>query len=157
MHETDNTLFTDGSGKDNFPRYWARSPFGSARFTLGSHIVKHRYDDIVDKTDYIPDSELIRAQKAGSAQSMRGIYDFNNEKEYKEKHVSGLEVLLRSPSQNRFDKADIPTILDQIVTEARSDSEKAAAEQLKQSVEQLNNLRQARIDELLGVKDSSSE
>lgn len=115
------------------------------------------YDDIVDKTDYIPDSEMIRQQKTNGASATKGLYDFNSGKEFKEKKVSNLEVLLRTPNQNTLDKADIPVLMEQIEQEAKTDAEKAQAEKLRQEQEKVNNLREKRLNEMLGVVDASSE
>lgn len=113
------------------------------------------YDDIVDKTDYIPDSELIRQQKVSSAATMKGVYDYNSPDEWKNKNVSPLEVKLRSLSQNQLDIADLPAMLQQLSDEAKSEAEKKAAEETRAKYEELRNLREARLNEMLGIQDES--
>lgn len=137
--------------------YSTRENQFSSRLVLELKLPKPYYDDIVDKTDYIPDSELIRQQKAGSAATTKGIYDYNSLDEWKNKNVSPLEVKLRSLSQNQLDIADLPVMLQRLSDEAQSEAEKKAAEETKAKYEELRNLREARLNEMLGISDESSE
>lgn len=116
-----------------------------------------KYDDIVDKTDYIPDSELIRQNKVSGAATTKGLYDFNSESDLKTKNISPVEVMLRNPSQNLIDRADIPALMDAIKEDAKTKADKKRAEDIAEKNAKVQKLRDKRIDEMLGVSDLSNE
>ena len=97
---------------------------------------------VTDKSNFRPDNEAVRSFKTtmtgdGSVPS----YDYPDGKVTKDNEVSDLIVAIRS---GKLDKADIQSIRDALVYEAKSDADKAHADKVLKA-----------LDESLGINDSN--
>ena len=53
------------------------------------------YDDIVDRTDFRPDSETVRGASISSIPAMKGVYDYEDGKVTADKRPSDIIMALR--------------------------------------------------------------
>lgn len=111
-------------------------------------IVSPVYDDIVDKSDYKPDSENKRAARSVGTAGEKGLYDFEPDENSDFKKVSSSELLLRT---GKVDKADVQKLKEEALESAASDVDKKKDLQKLEEAEQ----RSRKVDEILGVKSES--
>lgn len=111
-------------------------------------------DDIVDKSEFRPDSETIRGMKlsAGSGLTDNGLYDYPEGKIPDVDTVTPELVALRN---GLLDKADVQKLsqeADEALKESMSNAEK---EKLLAEKEAINNARQSFLDEQTGFDPNS--
>ena len=101
--------FTNPNGKD---------------FSLGLPVVN--YDDIVDRSNFHPDEDLLRSVSKGQVSMNVGSYDYDNDKvPFSDKDtVSPVIVALRN---NKLDKADVQKL--------KQDMEKLSSQESSSALE----------------------
>lgn len=103
---------------------------------------KIRYDDVVDRSQFRPDSENIRNRTLSSlAGSYKGVYDDNPDE------VSDEEVMIRS---GKLDKTEIQKLFNSKVAEYSEQNEKDKKQKEIDRVEKLNKARQDFLDSKTG-------
>ena len=112
------------------------------------------YDDIVDKSEFRPDSETIRGLKlsVGSGVTDKGLYDYSEGKIPDVDTVTPELIALRN---GKLDKADVQKLsqeADEALKESMSNAER---EKLLAEKEAINNARQSFLDEQTGFDPNS--
>ena len=97
---------------------------------------KMRFDfihKIVDDSEFMPDSELVRSAKFSPSGGDGSIplYDYQDGKVPKDDHVSGLLLKIRS---GKFDRSEIESIKNAIIESAKKDSLNAENKKLLDSI-----------------------
>lgn len=96
------------------------------------------YDDVVDRSQFRPDSENIRNKTLSSVGgSYNGVYDDNPDE------VTNEEVLIRS---GKLDRTEIQNIINSKVDEYSEQNEKAKQQKELDEVAKLNKARQDFLD-----------
>lgn len=112
------------------------------------------YDDIVDKTEFRPDSETIRGLKlsAGAGVTDKGLYDYPEGKIPDVDTVTPELIALR---EGKLDKADIQKLSQEADDALKESMSNAETEKLLAEKEAINNARQAFLDEQAGFNPNS--
>lgn len=114
------------------------------------------YDDIVDTSHFRLSRDMKRdlvvSGNVGSGE--QGLYDYQgDDKITKDNLVTDTELLLRS---GKLDKADVQKLRDLADKSVSSDLEVKNAKAALDKAEQASHNRLAKVDEMLGVNESSS-
>ena len=111
------------------------------------------YDDIVDKTEFRPDSENVRsARAAGGAISGGGLYDFPDGVASDSDSVTKEIIALRN---GRLDKAEVQALKEQTDKALKDAVSEAKEKKLLEQKEALIDARQSFIDDLTGFSADS--
>lgn len=111
-------------------------------------------DDIVDKSEFRPDSETIRGLKlsAGSGLTDKGLYDYPEGVIPDVDTVTPELVALRN---GKLDKADVQKLSDEADAALKESMSNAEKEKLLAEKEAINNARQSFLDEQTGFDPNS--
>lgn len=111
-------------------------------------------EEIVDKSDYRPDSENTRAKRLTSfvPDSSSGVYDYDNGFTDDSPMVSPDVVALR---EGRLDKADIQRIKSELQDQANKDLADAKAKEALEEAEKVSKARTEYLDTLSGFTPPS--
>lgn len=102
------------------------------------------YDNVVDDSQFRPDSEQVRAfQLTGSGSSGNPQYDDNPDA------VTDLEVQIRS---GKLDKAEISQLMQKKEKDLKESTDNLKSEKLKKEIEKENKARQDYLDKATGFK-----
>lgn len=108
-------------------------------------IVAPKYDDIVDKSDFKPDSENKRSVRAsGGNAGLKGVYDSDEKSKSDDllTKLSDVELMLRS---GKLDKADV-----QVLREAYNEiSAKNIDSKKDEAALKASDARSAKVDKIL--------
>lgn len=115
------------------------------------------YDEVTDKSDFKRGQDRERAMRLvgdTGGSPTNGVYDFNSDEDIKDssKNPTDIQLALRS---GQLDKADIDTLKRAQDIQAKQefdDNQKALAEKKR---EEINNARQAYLDNATGFDSSS--
>lgn len=149
---TVNAASTDAS--EPFNRCYLSYPSRMGSFSFVP-LSEPEYSDIVRKDDFRPDSESIRALRTSPATAAGSTpqYDYDHPVSFSSGNLkSEIELLVRS---GKLDKADIQTLEEAVKKDydnAKLSEEKAEAAKKKAD---LDELRQANTDKLLGFDSSA--
>ena len=111
------------------------------------------YDDIVDKTEFRPDSENVRSARAsGGAMSGGGLYDFPDGVVSDSDSVTKEIIALRN---GRLDKAEVQVLKEQTDEALKAAVSEAKERKLLEQKEALVEARQSFIDDLTGFSADS--
>lgn len=106
------------------------------------------YDDIVDKTEFRPDSENVRSARAsGGAMSGGGLYDFPDGIVPDSDCVTKEIIALRN---GRLDKAEVQALKEQTDKALKDAVSEAKEKELLKQKEALVEARQAYLDSSIG-------
>lgn len=94
------------------------SSFSRIGFDSWTAFKAPEYDDIVDRTDFRPDSETVRGASISSVPAMKGIYDYEDGEVTDDKRPSDIIMALR---EGKLDKADLPAIESQLREEIQNE------------------------------------
>ncbi len=103
------------------------------------------YDDIVDTSTFIPDSENVRTASLSGAGGKKGVYDDV------ENLPSDLAVRIRS---GKLDRAEIAQELEKATKNALDEVDKIEQENLAKKAAELNKARQDYLDSKTGFNPS---
>lgn len=114
------------------------------------------YDDIVDKSEFRPDSETVRGLKlsAGAGVTDKGLYDYPEGQIPDVDTVTPELIALRDGKLDRADVQKLSQEADDALKESMSNAEK---EKFLAEKEAINNARQAFLDEQSGFNPNSIE
>ncbi len=104
-----------------------------------------KYDDIVDTSTFIPDSENIRTASLSGAGGKKGVYDDV------ENLPSDLAVRIRS---GKLDRAEIAQELEKAAKNALDEVDKIEKDNLVQKAAEINKARQEYLDSKTGFNPS---
>lgn len=111
------------------------------------------YDDIVDKTEFRPDSENVRSARAsGGAMSGGGLYDFPDGVVPDSDGVTKEIIALRN---GKLDKAEVQALKDQTDKALKNAVSEAKEKKLLEQKEALIEARQSYLDDLSGFSADS--
>ena len=116
-----------------------------ARYDYIVPMPEHKYDDIVDDSDYKPTAERIRDNdfRGGAGATDQGLYDYDANKPIKEK-VSDVELLLRN---GKLDKADVQKISESLDEVLGEQAKKSREEKILKAEIQAQKNRTKALDE----------
>lgn len=98
------------------------------------------YDDIVDRSQFRPDSEQTRIfQLTGSGSQGNPSYD--------KEEPSDIAVMIRS---GKFDKAEVANIMRNRADEFAKENDNAKKEKMAKELKEVNDARQAFLDQKTG-------
>lgn len=106
-----------------------------------------KYDDIVDDTDFRPDSETVRGATISKLPAMKGVYDYDDGKFSAEKQPSDIIMALR---EGKLDKADLPAIESALKEEIKNENETLKAKADASALASITKARQDYLDSLTG-------
>lgn len=105
-----------------------------------SRVAKKIYDDIVDRSQFRPDSEQTRIfQLTGSGAQGKPSYD--------SEEPSDIAVMIRS---GKFDKAEVANIMRNRADEFAKENDSKKADKKAKELQELNDARQAFLDQKTG-------
>lgn len=110
------------------------------------------YDDIVDKTDFRPDAEVVRGATISSIPAMKGVYDYEDGKITEEKRPSDVIMALR---EGKLDKADLPAIESQLRKEIENENNELQRKADESALASISKARQDYLDSLTGFDKNS--
>ena len=110
------------------------------------------YDDIVDRTDFRPDSETVRGASISSIPAMKGVYDYEDGKVTADKRPSDIIMALR---EGRLDKADLPAIESQLREEIHNEQDELQKKADESALASISKARQDYLDSLTGFDKNS--
>lgn len=121
-------------------------------FSLG--LSKVFYDDIVDRSNFHPDEDLLRSVSKGQVSMNVGSYDYDNDKvPFSDKDtVSPVIVALRN---NKLDKADVQKLKQDIEKLSKDESSSAIEKKNLEKLDKINKSRQDYLDSVMGFDSSS--
>lgn len=130
-------------------------PYSSDSFDFDNASCDY-YDDIVDKSEFRPDSETVRGLKlsAGAGVTDKGLYDYPEGKIPDVDTVTPELIALRD---GRLDKADVQKLSQEADDALKESMSNAETEKLLAEKEAINNARQAFLDEQTGFNPNSIE
>lgn len=111
-----------------------------------------QYDDIVDRTDFRPDSETVRGASISSIPAMKGVYDYEGGKVTDDKRPSDIIMALR---EGRLDKADLPAIESQLREEIQRENNELQRKADEAALASISKARQDYLDNLTGFDKNS--
>lgn len=111
-------------------------------------------EEIVDKSDYRPDTEDTRAKRLTSfvADSSDGLYDYPEGFKDDLPIVSSEVIALR---EGRLDKADVQRIRSELQETANKDLADAKAKEALDEAERVSKARTEYLDKMTGFADES--
>lgn len=120
-------------------------------FYLG--LPKVFYDDIVDRSNFHPDEDLLRSVSKGQVSMNVGSYDYDSDKvPFSDKDtVSPVIVALRN---NKLDKADVQKLKQEIEKVSRQESSSAIEKKNLEKLDKINKSRQDYLDSVMGFDSS---
>lgn len=105
------------------------------------------YDDIVDRSQFRPDSEQTRIfELTGSGSTGNPQYDTYD--------VSDIAVKIRS---GKFDKAEVANIMRNRADEFKNENDKALKDKAQKELETISKARQDYLDKVTGFKGAPQE
>ena len=121
-------------------------------FFLG--LPKVNYDDIVDRSNFHPDEDLLRSVSKGQVSMNVGSYDYDDNKvPFSDKDtVSPVIVALRN---NKLDKADVQKLKSQIEDFSSKESSSAIEKKNLEKLDKINKSRQDYLDSVMGFDSSA--
>lgn len=121
-------------------------------FSLG--LPKVKYDDIVDRSDFHPDEDLLRSVSKGQVSTTVGSYDYDSDKvPFSDKDtVSPVIVALRS---NKLDKADVQKLKQDMEKLSKDESSTAIEKKNLDKLDKINKSRQDYLDSVMGFDSSA--
>lgn len=123
-------------------------------FSLG--LSKVYYDDIVDRSNFHPDEDLLRSVSKGQVSMNVGSYDYDSDKvPFSDKDtVSPVIVALRN---NKLDKADVQKLKQDMEKLSKDESSSAIEKKNLEKLDKINKSRQDYLDSVMGFDSSSVE
>lgn len=134
-----------------FKRYSYPLVFGSSSWSPLSAPV---YDDVVDKSEFRPDSDVVRSALSSGSVSTTGEYDFKDGKIPEDYEPSQVILDLRN---GRLDKADVQKIKQSLDKDIAVEAAKDAERKELDKADKILKARQSHLDELTGFDSSSVE
>nr|DAH60931.1 MAG TPA: hypothetical protein [Microviridae sp.] len=128
------------------------SSFSRVGFSIWKSLPSPEYDDIVDKTDFRPDSEVVRGSTISSVPAMKGIYDYDDGEVTDDKRPSDVIMALR---EGRLDKADLPAIESQLKQEIQRENDELQRKADEAALASISKARQNYLDSLTGFDKNS--
>lgn len=121
-------------------------------FSLG--LPKVNYDDIVDRSNFHPDEDLLRSVSKGQVSMNVGSYDYDDDKvPFSDKDtVSPVIVALRN---NKLDKADVQKLKQDIEKLSSQESSAAIEKKNLEKLDKINKSRQDYLDSVTGFDSSA--
>lgn len=126
--------------------------FNGKDFSLGLPTVF--YDDIVDRSNFHPDEDLLRSVSKGQVSMNVGSYDYDSDKvPFSDKDtVSPVIVALRN---NKLDKADVQKLKQDIEELSSKESSSAVEKNNLEKLDKINKSRQDYLDSVIGFDSSA--
>lgn len=121
-------------------------------FSSWASFKEPQYDDIVDRTDFRPDSETVRGASISSIPAMKGVYDYEGGKVTDDKRPSDIIMALR---EGRLDKADLPAIESQLREEIQRENNELQRKADEAALASISKARQDYLDNLTGFDKNS--
>lgn len=120
-------------------------------FSLGLSNVN--YDDIVDRSNFHPDEDLLRSLSKGQVSTTVGSYDYDDNKvPFSDKDtVSPVIVALRN---NKLDKADVQKLKQDMEKMSKDESSSAIEKKNLEKLDKINKSRQDYLDSVIGFDSS---
>lgn len=114
---------------------------------------KVHYDDIVDRSNFHPDEDLLRSVSKGQVSMNVGSYDYDNDKvPFSDKDtVSPVIIALRN---NKLDKADVQKLKQDIEKLSNQESSSAIEKKNLEKLDKINKSRQDYLDSVTGFDSS---
>lgn len=110
---------------------------------------KIKYDDVVDRSTFKPDSEQTRIKSlTGAGSTVQGIYDD------KENRPTNLEIAIRS---GKLDKAEISQIKLKKTDEFKESVEQDKKDKIKADSEKIEKARREHLDNMIGFNGKVQE
>lgn len=110
---------------------------------------KIKYDDVVDRSTFKPDSEQTRIKSlTGAGSTVEGVYDD------KENRPTNLEIAIRS---GKLDKAEISQIKLKKTDEFKESVEKDKKDKIKADAEKIEKARREHLDNMIGFNGKVQE
>lgn len=121
-------------------------------FSLG--LPKVFYDDIVDRSNFHPDEDLLRSVSKGQISMNVGSYDYDSDKvPFSDKDtVSPVIVALRN---NKLDKADVQKLKQDMEKLSKDESSSALEKKNLEKLDKINKSRQDYLDSVMGFDSSA--
>lgn len=121
-------------------------------FSLG--LPKVNYDDIVDRSNFHPDEDLLRSVSKGQVSMNVGSYDYDNDKiPFSDKDtVSPVIVALRN---NKLDKADVQKLKQDMEKLSKDESSSAIEKKNLEKLDKINKSRQDYLDSVVGFDSTA--
>ena len=121
-------------------------------FSLG--LPKVNYDDIVDRSNFHPDEDLLRSVSKGQVSMNVGSYDYTDDKvPFSDKDtVSPVIVALRN---NKLDKADVQKLKQDMEKMSSQESSSAIEKKNLEKLDKINKSRQDYLDSVMGFDSSA--
>lgn len=121
-------------------------------FSLG--LSKVNYDDIVDRSNFHPDEDLLRSVSKGQVSMNVGSYDYDDDKvPFSDKDtVSPIIVALRN---NKLDKADVQKLKQGMEELSNKESSSAIEKKNLEKLDKINKSRQDYLDSVMGFDSSA--
>lgn len=110
------------------------------------------YDDIVDKSEFRPDAEIVRGVSISSIPAMKGVFDYEDGEVTAEKTPSDIIMALR---EGRLDKADLPGIESQLRKEIQNEQDELQKKADEAALASISKARQNYLDSLTGFDKNS--
>ncbi len=134
-----------------FKRYSYPVVFGSSSWSPLSAPV---YDDVVDKSEFRPDADVVRSALSSGSVSTVGEYDFADGKIPDGYEPSQVILDLRN---GRLDKADVQKIKQSLDKDFAVETAKNAERKEIEKADKILKARQTHLDEITGFDSSSVE
>ena len=134
-----------------FKRYSYPLVFGSSSWSPLSAPV---YDDVVDKSEFRPDADVVRSALSSGSVSTVGEYDFNDGKIPEGYEPSQVILDLRN---GRLDKADVQKLKQSLDKDIAVETAKDAERKELEKADKILKARQTHLDEITGFDSSSVE
>lgn len=133
-------------------RYLDFINFNGKDFSLG--LPEVNYDDIVDRSNFHPDEDLLRSVSKGQVSTTVGSYDYDNNKiPFSDKDtVSPVIVALRN---NKLDKADVQKLKQDMDKLSKDESSSAIEKENLEKLDKINKSRQDYLDSVMGFDSSA--
>ena len=115
---------------------------------------KVNYDDIVDRSNFHPDEDLLRSVSKGQVSMNVGSYDYDDDKvPFSDKDtVSPVIVALRN---NKLDKADVQKLKQDIEKLSKQESSTVIEKKNLEKLDKINKSRQDYLDSVMGFDSSA--
>lgn len=121
-------------------------------FSAWKSLSSPEYDDIVDKTDFRPDAEVVRGSSISSIPAMKGLFDYEDGKVTDDKRPSDIIMALR---EGKLDKADLPAIESQLKQEIQRENDELQRKADEAALASISKARQNYLDSLTGFDKNS--
>lgn len=121
-------------------------------FSLG--LPKVNYDDIVDRSNFHPDEDLLRSVSKGQVSMNVGSYDYDSDKvPFSDKDtVTPVIVALRN---NKLDKADVQKLKQDMEKFSKDESSSIIEKKNLEKLDKINKSRQDYLDSVMGFDSSA--